>query len=167
MAELGLVRVDTRLVHGVICVTWAPQIQATKIIAVDDLTAKNSLLKKVMESSSSLVSCEVVTLEDAVKMWNENEFGDGRVLLIFKTIDYALKAKKMGLDYKKLQVGWITAAEGKVKIDSRLNMSQEEADMLNELEEDQNVEIYTQYSPQFPPVPWRETVGDKLKGVKK
>ena len=46
MGELALVRVDSRVVHGVICVTWTPTVGANRIVAVDNVTAQNAFLKK-------------------------------------------------------------------------------------------------------------------------
>jgi len=162
MAEIVLTRVDQRVVHGVICVTWSSKVEATRIIAVDDTSAKNSFLKKIMEASSSLVPCSVVSLEQAVSMWKENQFGEGRILLIFKTIKDAYQAKLDGLDYKELQIGWITAEPQRVRIDSRVNLSKEEVDLLAALEETQDVKINLQYSPQFEIVYWRDAIKGKF-----
>lgn len=159
MAELALVRVDQRGVHGVICVTWTSKVSATKIIVIDDESAKNSFLKKIMESSSSAVPCNVVTFDEALERWKENQFGEGRVLLIFKTIDVAIRAKEAGLDYKDLQIGWITAEPHRIKVDEKVNLSQEEVNTLGKIA-DMGVNINFQYSPAFPVEAWR----DKLKG---
>jgi len=164
MAELALVRVDQRGVHGVICVTWSSRVAATKIIVIDDASAKNAFLKKIMESSSSLVPCNVVTFDDAVQAWKENQFGEGRVLLIFKSVEVAKKAKEAGLDYQDLQIGWITAEPQRTKVDEKVNLSQEEVDMLGEIA-NTGVNIYFQYSPQFPVEAWKEKLKGKFKGI--
>lgn len=47
MADL-YVRIDDRLIHGQTIVAWCPTLQIKEIIAVDDVSAANAMLKTIM-----------------------------------------------------------------------------------------------------------------------
>ena len=47
MADL-YVRIDDRLIHGQTIVAWCPTLQIKEIVAVDDVSAKNPMLKTIM-----------------------------------------------------------------------------------------------------------------------
>lgn len=158
MGELALVRVDERLIHGVICVTWAPAVGANKVVAVDDITASDDFISSIMKSCATNVAADIFSVEDAVKNWKENKFGEGKILLIFKYVKDALKAKEKGLDFDELQLGWITASPERENINQALNLSAQEAEMIRKLEKDYNVKVNIQYSPQFEPQPFEEGI---------
>ena len=72
MADLALVRVDGRLIHGATCLTWGNAVSATMVIGIDNITASNPMLKKITEAVVKNVPCKVMTIEQAVAKWKEN-----------------------------------------------------------------------------------------------
>ena len=46
-----VVRVDDRLIHGQTIVAWCPTLAIQEIIAIDDESAKNPMLKSIMTMS--------------------------------------------------------------------------------------------------------------------
>ena len=47
MADL-YVRIDDRLIHGQTIVAWCPTLQIKEIVAVDDVSGKNPMLKTII-----------------------------------------------------------------------------------------------------------------------
>ena len=164
MGELALVRVDGRLIHGATCMVWGSAISASRIIAVDNVIAKNAFVKKITEAVSKNVPAVVVTEEEIVNMWKKDQFGDGRIMVIFKTIESALAVRKLGFDFPKLQIGLTLMKNGSQHLSRTLFINQSEMDALTELDETYHVEIYTQYSPQLPAEPWTVSIKSKYKG---
>ncbi|MCD7755799.1 MAG: PTS sugar transporter subunit IIB [Firmicutes bacterium] len=162
MSELALVRVDGRVIHGAICMVWGTAVSATKIIAVDNVVAKNPVLKRITEAVAKNVPAKVVTVDEIVEMWKKDQFGDGRALVVFKTIAYALEAKNAGFDYDQLQIGLTLMDKDTQRLDKTLFISKKDVEMLEELEQ-KNVTIYTQYSPPLPAEPWKTSIKDKFK----
>ncbi len=163
MGELALVRVDGRVIHGAICMVWGTAVSATRIVAVDNVTAKNPMLKRITEAVAKNVPAKVVTVDEIVQMWQKDQFGPGRTLVVFKTIEYALQAKKAGFDYPELQIGLTLMNKDTQRLDKTLFISKKDVDQLTELDEEQGVKIYTQYSPAHPAEPWRVSVKQKFK----
>lgn len=158
-----MARVDGRVIHGAICMVWGTAVSATRIVAVDDVIAKNPTLKRITEAVAKNVPARVVTVEQIVDMWKKDQFGKDRVLVVFKTIEYALAAKKAGFDYDALQVGLTLMREDTKRLDKTLFISKRDVDMLTELDEQYHVKIYTQYAPQLPAEPWTSSVKSKFK----
>ncbi len=60
------VRVDDRLIHGQTVVAWCPTLSISEIIAVDDESAKNPMLKSIMTMGvPSKYKTNIVTIEEA------------------------------------------------------------------------------------------------------
>lgn len=60
------VRVDDRLIHGQTIVAWCPTLSIKEIIAIDDESAKNPMLKSIMTMGvPSSYKTHIVTTEEA------------------------------------------------------------------------------------------------------
>ncbi len=60
------VRIDDRLIHGQTIVAWCPMLSIQEIIAIDDESAKNPLLKSIMTMGApSMYKTSIVTTEEA------------------------------------------------------------------------------------------------------
>lgn len=63
------VRVDDRLIHGQTIVAWCPTLSIEEIIAVDDASAKNPMLKSIMTMGvPSAYKTHIVTAQEAVEL---------------------------------------------------------------------------------------------------
>ena len=63
------VRVDDRLIHGQTIVAWCPTLEVQEIIAVDDASASNAMLKNIMTMGvPSTYKTHIVTTDEAKKL---------------------------------------------------------------------------------------------------
>lgn len=77
------VRVDDRLIHGQTVVAWCPTLGIAEIIAVDDTSAKNPMLKSILTMGvPSKYKTKIVTREEAKQLLQESS--DKSRLLIVK-----------------------------------------------------------------------------------
>lgn len=77
------VRVDDRLIHGQTVVAWCPTLGIGEIIAIDDSSAKNPMLKSIMTMGvPSIYKTHIVTTEEAKEMLSKE--GDKNRLVIVK-----------------------------------------------------------------------------------
>ena len=88
-------------------------------------------------------------MDEIAQMWKKDQFGNDRVLVVFKSIEYALAAKKAGFDYDTLQIGLTLMRDGTQRLDKTLFINKKDVEMLTKLDEQLHVKIYTQYSPQL------------------
>lgn len=82
MADL-YVRIDDRLIHGQTIVAWCPTLQIKEIIAVDDVSAANAMLKTIMTMGvPGTYKTHIVTTQEAKELLKTP--GSGNRLVIVK-----------------------------------------------------------------------------------
>ena len=86
------VRVDDRLIHGQTIVAWCPTLKIDEIIAIDDVSAKNSMLKSIMTMSvPKIYKADIVTTEQAREILSQES--DKNRLVIVKYPELLTKIK--------------------------------------------------------------------------
>lgn len=105
MAEIVLCRIDSRLIHGQVMTKWVNQCQANRIVVVSDsLAADEFMLEIYLMSAPAGVKVECLSRADAVKNWNDNEFLNGRVLLLLPDLESMKEVYDGGIQLSKIQV---------------------------------------------------------------
>lgn len=78
------VRVDDRLIHGQTIVAWCPTLSIKEIIAIDDESAKNPMLKSIMTMGvPPTYKTHIVTTEEAKKLLNQESTVNRLVIVKF------------------------------------------------------------------------------------
>ena len=143
MAKLPLIRVDYRMVHGQVAVSWVKSTNATKVIVMNDETADDKLQINIMKMSvGGDTRLKVYPIEKGVAEYQKDKFGKGTAIVIFRSIADAKRAYDIGFHFKKLNVGQVPMAEGRRHAVATVNLSDEEMDTLTELH-DAGVNVYT------------------------
>ena len=144
MAKLVLIRVDFRMIHGQVATTWVTSTGATKVIVMNDDVAGDKSQKTIMQLSVGAgVKLRLWTIDRGVEEWKTDQFGKGKVIVIFREIEDAYKAYNMGFEFPKLNVGQVPMQEGKNRRHAvgTINLNDEEFDMLTDLH-NKGVEVY-------------------------
>lgn len=148
MENLKLTRIDFRLIHGQVMTRWAKKYSTEDIVVIDDRSAKNPLLKKILLGAAPAgINVMVETVEEAGRKWQADEFPKGSMIILFKDTATALAAYKAGVKYPSLQVGGIEGAGNKKNVYKNVVMSSEEARELKELGE-AGVRVFLQPIPE-------------------
>lgn len=142
MADIVLVRIDSRLIHGQVGTYWANNKKAERIVVIDDESYNSPLLKKILLMAKTASGCrnEVYSIEEAAKLWNENQFGSGRVMVILKNIPSASKVYDLGFKFTELQIGGLPGAPGKKNVHGPIALDDNDAALLENLNK-QGVDI--------------------------
>lgn len=151
MAKLVLVRVDTRLVHGQTVTKWRSARNVDKYIIVDEHLAKDKFMADFYKMSAPKgTKVEIISQDEAIKRWNENEFGDdGNVGIIFKNIENGYQLYKKGFPkYFEFMVGNCVATKGSVAVTKAIYITPAEYEMLKELQAD-GIDVYFKLTPDF------------------
>lgn len=147
MASFCWTRLDYRLVHGQVCVAWIPQLAIKRVIIISDTLGKNTFMAKVHQMAvPSGVKCDTYTLDKAMEEWNANQFGDGRVMVLFQESDTAKRAWDAGYHFDTLQIGTMPSATGKKLISNQCYVGDADASNFRYLM-DKGVRIFCQLTP--------------------
>lgn len=95
MAAISLIRIDFRLIHGQVVTKWVKQANADRIIIVNDALANDEFLGSVYKMAApSDVRVSIFTIDKAITKWEKNQFGEGNVLMLFKSVEDARSMQK-------------------------------------------------------------------------
>ena len=156
MADIVLTRVDFRLIHGQVIVKWRQVYQVTKIVVVDDFLAVDDFMTRIYTSAAPAdITVKIYSEEKALRLWQKNEFGTGRVMLLFKDIETCHRMIKAGLPIKQIQLGGVPHAEDKKVILKAVSLNRKEVGLLKELHDDQ-VDIVVQVVPENPKLSYED-----------
>lgn len=157
MAQIGLVRIDSRLIHGQVCTQWLYRTGSKIVYIIDDVDSKDPFLSSIYKMACPVgVELETISSQEASKRWNENQFGDkSPIFVLFKNMKAAYKAYKAGFTYPDLQVGGIGGGKGRKNIMGPIAFSDQDAEMLDEIVKE-GLNAYFQPVPDDKPVPWSD-----------
>lgn len=148
MAEISLVRVDSRLIHGQVITKWRKVCMISKIIIVDNELANDDFMIHIYEASAPKdIIVKVYSVERAKKLWDKNQFKAGSVMLLFKDIETCLELHNQGIPFEKIQLGGLPKTQDKKVILKAVSLGTKDMEMLQKLEND-HVSVTIQIVPE-------------------
>lgn len=154
MAELVLTRVDSRLIHGQVCIAWTKQVNPTRLMVIDDAVANDPFMNRVITlAAPPQYKLEILSVEQATEKWKADELGSGKVMILFQSIASAYRAIKNGLGLTALQIGGVGGGPGKKNVVGAIAIDAVEAGYLNELQKI-GIEVYFQVVPEHSKTSW-------------
>ncbi len=145
--SIVLARVDSRLVHGQVLEAWVPSVKADCIVVANDAVAANSFQRTIMQAAvPSSIKLIIGTLQETSQILSSADLLKKRVLLLFDCSADALQARRLGVEYTKLNLGNMHSAEGTNRYSCTIALDQRDIQNLNQIEE-QGVTIVAQCVP--------------------
>lgn len=150
MTNIKLARVDFRLMHGQVVTNWIKQVSADAILIVDDKLASDKFLAQVfLMAAPPGVKISIKSMKKAIQGAKEDRYNGLNLLVLFKSIENAKKAYDSGFPLNELQIGGLGNGSNKVMISNEIFLSEEEADMLEEMNKN-GLKINLQVTPKDP-----------------
>ena len=132
--KILLTRVDNRLVHGQVGVTWVNTLGAEAIVVTDDEVRNDMLQQRLMASiaKSSCVDICFFSVEEFVqKMLNEPI--EKKIFLVVRTPLTALEIVQRGVSLPLINIGNMHYSHGKKPITKKIYLDDQDAENLREL----------------------------------
>ncbi len=146
MSEIGLVRVDSRLLHGQVVTRWIGQVNAREVIIFDDDLAKDEFMIEVFQMAApSGVNLIVKSVGEAPEYLAERDLKHSIVL--FKNIPMLLKVMKANTTIERIQIGGIGGGPDRVGVFKNITLTKDEYQSLKELNT-KGISIYLQTVPE-------------------
>ena len=153
-----LVRVDNRLVHGQILEAWLPFIGVAYIVVVDDEVAMDFFRETVIKMAVPReIELNVYGLEDFTQVLAaENEKVDTKkALVLFSTIQSALRSYQSGFRFRKLNIGNVYNDDAKLRCAASIQLSEQDIADIRILI-DMGVEVECRCVPKDKPLDMKE-----------
>ncbi len=145
--SVGLVRVDSRLLHGQVVTRWIKQVDANEVIILDDELASDEFMIEVFEMAAP-EGVELIVKPINEEMKNFLEERDlSHSIVLFRNITTLMKASQIYLPFEKIQIGGIGGAQGRTVVYNNITLTKEEFDELKSLE-GQGKNIFLQTVPE-------------------
>ncbi len=157
MAKIGLVRIDSRLIHGQVCTQWLYRTKSKKVYIIDDQSAKDPFLSQLFSMACPVgVELETISCEEAGRRWQANQLGEIEpIFILFKDVPNAYRAYMAGFKYPELQVGGIGGGFGRKIVMGPISFDDEDARMMNEMAK-AGLKAYFQPVPDDKEVSWQD-----------
>lgn len=116
-----LTRIDNRLVHGQVGVTWTSTIGANLLVVVDDEVAKDDIQQKLMGITAETYGFGIrfFSIEKTVNVISKAA-PHQKIFLICRTPQTVRKLIEGGVELKDVNVGNMHFSEGKKQISSKV-----------------------------------------------
>lgn len=126
-----LTRIDNRLVHGQVGVTWTSTIGANLLIVVDDEVAKDEIQQKLMGITADTYGFGIrfFSIEKTIAII-EKAAPHQKIFLICRTPEIVRKLIEGGVPLKDVNVGNMHFSEGKKQISSKVYVDERDLDDL-------------------------------------
>jgi len=104
--EIVNVRIDERLVHGMVASLWIPKLQVNRVICIDAESAANPTIKSALRMATpKQVFLSVIPLEKAIENLKAEKYGAERIMIVAKRPDIMLALVEAGVPVKELTIG--------------------------------------------------------------
>ncbi|AXY24887.1 PTS mannose/fructose/sorbose transporter subunit IIB [Suicoccus acidiformans] len=149
MGQINFARVDGRLIHGQVATGWSNSTGINTIYVVDNPTANDDFMKMLYVNLQNNYSfgIKVFTIEEVVQEWNDNEFGNDKVMLLFKDVDHAYETRKAGVPFEVLNVGGSPKTDDNKFVADSVALTEEQFNMLKNLNDEYNIDVFFQTMP--------------------
>ncbi|HEL0641026.1 TPA: PTS mannose transporter subunit IIAB [Streptococcus equi subsp. zooepidemicus] len=132
--KINLARIDTRLLHGQVATAWTPASKADRIIVASDSVAKDDLRKQLIKQAApGGVKANVVPISKLIEASKDPRFGNTHALILFETVQDALRAIEGGVEIKELNVGSMAHSTGKTMVNNVLSMDKDDVAAFEKL----------------------------------
>ncbi len=133
MPNILLTRVDNRLIHGQVGMTWSTSLGANLIIVANDEVANDPVQQSLMDMAvASAAETRYFTLQKTIDVIHLA--GDWQqIFLVVKTPQDALKLVENGVPITVLNIGNMHFSEGKKQITSTVSVDENDKETFRKL----------------------------------
>ena len=131
---VNLMRVDERLLHGQVAVTWVSNVNATSILIANDEVMENEMAKMALKMAKpSGMKLAIKSVDDGAALLNDPRSASIPIFVIVKTVQDAVRLCKQTDAVKKVNIGGIKKKEGSKLIAAAVHVNEDDIAALKEL----------------------------------
>lgn len=135
MKNIVLTRIDDRLLHGQVIVSWIPLLNIDEIVIVDDEYASDEFMANLIkEAAPDYIKVNVLSVNESAEYLNSGS-NDTNLLLLSRYVENIEKLIKLNVIISKVNIGGLGFCEGRKKYVNAIHMSDLELDILKNIAE--------------------------------
>lgn len=140
-AKITALRVDDRLIHGQVAMTWTKQLRVQGIVVANDAAAGDNTQKMALKMAVPAgIKVLIKPVDEAIRVLNNPKASSMRILVLTRTVTDALKIRKQVGEIEFLNIGNAGRFDGvdvseKQILSPTIMLTDEEVKSLRELVE--------------------------------
>ncbi len=152
---IQFLRVDHRLLHGQVAVSWFNAMDVNTILVANDGVAADDFRKSAIRLAKPEAAKLVMkSIDESIQAINSGVTGKYKLLIVVESVDDAYKLI-VGTNDKipMLNLGGTKQREGTTNFSKAVNLTADEVSQLNDLKK-RNIDIFIQQVPNEKKVPF-------------
>lgn len=151
-------RIDNRLVHGQVGITWTKTLGANLILVADDETAYEILQQKLMAAVARNSGAQIrfFTLTYTAKVIC-NASVDQKIFMVIKNLSSARKLVELGVPLTSINIGNLHFEHGKKMLTKKVYVDDQDINDIQYLL-DSGIDVYIQEVPGDTVIPVKEVL---------
>jgi mannose/fructose/N-acetylgalactosamine-specific phosphotransferase system component IIB len=129
-----LLRVDSRLLHGQVAVSWMNNVKSRSILVANDEVMGDEMAKMALKMAKPEGSnLAIRSLADGAALLNDPRIKDTPVFVLVKTVQDALRMVDLAGNIDHVNIGGIKRKEGSKLVRPAVFLNQEDVETIKEL----------------------------------
>ena len=134
--NIGLARIDYRLIHGQVATRWTKETNVTRIIVVSDEVAADTVRKTLLtQVAPPGVTAHVVDVAKMIRVWNNPKYAGDRVMLLFTNPTDVERVVEGGVNIKSVNIGGMAFRQGKTQVNNAISVDEKDIEAFKKLNE--------------------------------
>ncbi|MFP1731600.1 PTS mannose transporter subunit IIAB [Lonsdalea quercina] len=139
--EIGLARIDDRLIHGQVATRWTKETGVNRIIVVSNEVAADNVRKTLLtQVAPPGVSAHVVDVAKAIRVYNNPKYAGDRVMLLFTNPTDVETLVEAGVDLPSVNIGGMAYRQGKIQVNNAVSIDEKDIEAFRKLA-DRGIEL--------------------------
>ena len=132
--QIGLARIDDRLIHGQVATRWTKETNVTRIIVVSDEVAADTVRKTLLtQVAPPGVTAHVVDVAKMIRVYNNPKYAGERVMLLFTNPTDVERIVEGGVKVTSINVGGMAFRQGKTQVNNAVSVDEKDIEAFNKL----------------------------------
>ena len=133
--EIGLARIDDRLIHGQVATRWTKETNVSRIIVISDEVAADHMRKTLLtQVAPPGITAHVVGVEKAIRVYNNPAYAGERVMLLFTNPTDVLRLVEGGVGITSVNIGGMAYQRGKTQVNNAVSLDKKDIEAFKKLD---------------------------------
>ena len=132
--NIGLARIDDRLIHGQVATRWTKETNVTRIIVVSDEVAADTVRKTLLtQVAPPGVTAHVVDVAKMIRVYNNPKYAGDRVMLLFTNPTDVERVVEGGVQITSVNIGGMAFRQGKTQVNNAISVDEKDIEAFKKL----------------------------------
>ncbi len=132
--QIGLARIDDRLIHGQVATRWTKETNVQRIIVVSDEVAADTVRKTLLtQVAPPGVTAHVVDVAKMIRVYNNPKYAGERIMLLFTNPTDVERVVEGGVNITSVNIGGMAFRQGKTQVNNAISVDEKDIEAFKKL----------------------------------